>query len=91
MAVARRGLLPRRCERATTTPAKTQPLGRAGLLAGRLLIAFIFVHEGWKLISNCSGSVAYMLKFGVPGLLLPAVIALELGGGLLIALGAFTP
>ncbi len=62
----------------------------AGLLAGRLLLAFIFVHEGWTLIGNFSGAAAYMQKFGVPGLLLPAVIALELGGGLLIALGAFT-
>jgi putative oxidoreductase len=31
-----------------------------------------------------------MQKFGVPGMLLPAVIALELGGGLLIAAGLLT-
>jgi putative oxidoreductase len=31
-----------------------------------------------------------MEKFGVPGMLLPAVIALELGGGLMIAAGAGT-
>ncbi|MFZ1104361.1 MAG: DoxX family protein, partial [Hyphomicrobiaceae bacterium] len=62
----------------------------AGLLAGRLLLAFIFVHEGWGLIGSYSGAAAYMQRFGVPGMLLPAVIALQLGGGLLIVTGAFT-
>ena len=32
----------------------------------------------------------YMQGFGVPGMLLPAVIALQLGGGVLIAAGAMT-
>ncbi len=62
----------------------------AGLLAGRLLLAFIFVHEGWNIVGAYSSAAAYMQRFGVPGVLLPAVIALELGGGLLIAGGAFT-
>src|SRR5262249_38939127 len=62
----------------------------AGLLAGRLLLALIFVHEGWSIIGKYGGAVAYMQKFGVPGMLLPAVIGLELGGGLLIAIGALT-
>ncbi len=62
----------------------------AGLLLGRLLLASIFVHEGWNLVLGYSGAVAYMQKFGVPSLLLPAVIALELVGGLLIVIGAFT-
>lgn len=62
----------------------------AGLLAGRLLLSFIFVHEGWSIIGSYGGALAYMQKFGVPGLLLPAVIALEFGGGLLIAAGVFT-
>jgi putative oxidoreductase len=65
-------------------------LGSAGLLAGRLLLALIFVHEGWSLIGSYGGSAAYMQKFGVPGILLPPVIALELGGGLLIAAGVLT-
>jgi putative oxidoreductase len=58
-----------------------------GLLFGRLLLALIFVHEGWSIIGNYSGAAAYMLKFGVSDMLLPAVIALQLGGGLLIAAG----
>jgi putative oxidoreductase len=62
----------------------------AGLLAGRLLLALIFVHEGWSLIDSHSGAAAYMQRFGVPAMLLPAVIALQLGGGLLIVTGAFT-
>jgi putative oxidoreductase len=62
----------------------------AGLLAGRLLLAFIFVHEGWSIIGKYAGAAAYMEKFGVSARLLPAVIALELGGGLLIVLGALT-
>ena len=65
-------------------------LGSAGLLAGRLLLALIFVHEGWSVIGNYSEAAAYMQKFGVPGILLPAVIALELGGGLLISAGFLT-
>ena len=61
-----------------------------GLLVGRLLLALIFVHEGWSIIGNYSGAAAYMQKFGVPDMLLPAVIALQLGGGLLIAAGLLT-
>ena len=72
------------------THATEGTLASAGLLAGRLLLALIFVHEGWSIIGNYSGAAAYMQKFGVPALLLPAVIALELGGGLLIAAGVLT-
>jgi putative oxidoreductase len=62
----------------------------AGLLLGRLLLAIIFVHEGWDIIGNYAGAMAYMQKSAVPGALLPAVIALQLGGGMLIAAGALT-
>jgi putative oxidoreductase len=59
----------------------------AGLLAGRLLLVFIFLHESIGLIGNYAGAAAYMQKSGVPSLLLPAVIALQLGGGLSVAAG----
>ena len=62
----------------------------AGLLAGRCLLAFIFLHESIGLLGNYAGATAYMQKSGVPSLLLPAVIALQLGGGLLVATGILT-
>jgi putative oxidoreductase len=62
----------------------------AGLLAGRLLLIFIFLHESLGLLGNYAGAAAYMQKSGVPSLLLPAVIALQLGGGLLVATGILT-
>ena len=62
----------------------------AGLLAGRLLLVFIFLHEGMSLLGNYAGAAAYMQKSGVPALLLLAVIALQLGGGALIAAGVMT-
>ena len=62
----------------------------AGLLAGRLLLVFIFLHESIGLLGNYAGAAAYMQKSGVPSLLLPAVIALQLGGGLLVATGTMT-
>jgi putative oxidoreductase len=62
----------------------------AGLLVGRLLLVFIFLHEGWSILGNYAGAAAYMQKSGVPSLLLPAVIALQLGGGMLIAAGILT-
>ena len=59
-------------------------------LAGRLLLALIFVVEGWLKISDYSGTQGYMETHRVAGALLPPVILTELGGGLLVAFGLFT-
>jgi putative oxidoreductase len=63
------------------------PVGAAGLAVGRLLLASLFILEGWSKIRGYEAAAAYMDGYGVPSLLLPAVIALELGGGLMIAIG----
>lgn len=60
------------------------------LVAGRVLIALIFVTAGWSKIGGYAGTQAYMESAGVPGALLPLVIILELGGGLAIILGLLT-
>lgn len=60
------------------------------LVAGRVLIALIFVTAGWSKIGGYAGTQAYMESVGVPGALLPLVIALELGGGLAIVFGLLT-
>ena len=59
----------------------------AAALACRFLLAAIFIQEGWGKIGGYEGAVAYMAKAGVPGALLPIVIAVELLGGILIAIG----
>lgn len=56
-------------------------------LGGRVFIALIFVVAGYSKIGGYAGTAAYMESTGVPSLLLPLVIALELGGGLLIIAG----
>lgn len=56
-------------------------------LGGRVFIALIFVVAGWSKITGYAGTQAYMESVGVPGIMLPLVIALELGGGLLIIAG----
>jgi putative oxidoreductase len=56
-------------------------------LAGRLMLAFIFVIDGTQKIVHYEGIVGYMESYGVPGSLLPLVILTELGGGLFVALG----
>ena len=60
------------------------------LLAARVLLALIFLAAGANKLSQVGSTVSYMQSMGVAGFLLPAVIALELGGGLAIMLGAFT-
>jgi putative oxidoreductase len=57
------------------------------VLVARLMLAFIFVVEGWSKIGAYEGTVQYMENHGIPGQLLPLVIVTELGGGLLIAAG----
>ena len=62
-------------------------LNNAVALVGRLLLAAIFIQAGWGKIGGYEGTAAYMAKAGVPGSLLPVVIAVELLGGLLIVIG----
>ena len=57
--------------------------------AGRIFLALIFVVSGVGKITGYSGTAAYMASKGLPlvEILLPLTIAVELGGGLLLALG----
>jgi putative oxidoreductase len=59
----------------------------AAALAGRLLLAAIFLHEAFAKLTGYAAAVAYSEAFGVPGQLLPLAIAAELGCGLLIIVG----
>jgi putative oxidoreductase len=57
------------------------------LLVGRLLLAWIFLHEGAFLLANYSASSAAMAKMGAPSFALAPVIVLQLVAGLSIAAG----
>jgi putative oxidoreductase len=59
------------------------------LLAGRLLLAWIFLHEGAYLLANYGVSSAGMAKMGVPAFAPPLVIALQLAAGTSIAVGCY--
>jgi putative oxidoreductase len=59
-------------------------------LLGRIGLSLIFIISGWGKIAAYAGTQQYMESAGLPGALLPLVIALELGGGLAILTGAFT-
>ena len=55
--------------------------------AARVLLAVLFVVAGYGKIGGYDGTMGYMASQGVPGMLLPLVIALEIGGGLLLIVG----
>jgi putative oxidoreductase len=57
---------------------------------GRVLLALMFVLAGINKISSYPGVQGFMESMGVPGALLPLVIALELVGGLILMLGWHT-
>lgn len=56
-------------------------------VVARILLAHIFVLAGFSKITGFAGTQGYMESMGVPGMLLPLVIALELGGGIALILG----
>lgn len=60
------------------------------VLTGRILLAIMFVLAGYQKITGFSGTQQYMEAYGLPGILLPLVILLELGGGLAIVVGFMT-
>ncbi len=60
-------------------------------LAGRFGLSLIFILSGFaKLGAGYAGTQGYMEAMGVPGALLPLVIAVEILGGLAILLGGLT-
>lgn len=56
-------------------------------LAARVFLAALFIVAGFGKIGGYEGTAGYMQSMGVPGALLPFVIALEIAGGLAIAVG----
>lgn len=60
------------------------------LLVGRILLALIFVISGFGKITGYAGTQGYMQAFGVPGMLLPLVIIVELGAGIALIVGWMT-
>jgi putative oxidoreductase len=56
-------------------------------LAGRILLAQLFLMAGLSKIGGYAGTQGYMESMGIPGALLPLVIALEIGGALALILG----
>lgn len=55
--------------------------------AGRVLMAQIFLLSGISKVSAYTASQGYMDAMGVPGALLPAVIALEIGAAVALLIG----
>lgn len=56
-------------------------------LAARLALAALFIVAGAGKIPGYEGVAGYMQSMGVPAILLPLVIALEIIGGVAIAVG----
>lgn len=54
---------------------------------GRFFLATIFIMAGLNKIGEYAGTQGYMEAMGVSGSLLPAVIAIEVLGGLAIVIG----
>ncbi|MEE4172773.1 MAG: DoxX family protein [Xanthomonadales bacterium] len=57
---------------------------------GRLFLALIFIIMGTSKLGSYAATQGWMESAGVPGVLLPAVVALEILGGLAILLGWHT-
>lgn len=58
-------------------------------LVGRILLAALFIVSGFGKITGYDGTAGYMAAKGLPlvNVLLPLTIAVELGGGILLAAG----
>jgi putative oxidoreductase len=65
----------------------TAKLNNLSILIGRSMIAIMFIVAGAGKITGYAGTQSYMESVGVPGLLLPLVIAVEILGGIAIILG----
>ncbi len=56
-------------------------------LLGRIMLALIFILAGLGKIQDPAGTAGYMQSLGVPAILLWPTIALEILGGICVAIG----
>lgn len=54
---------------------------------GRLMLAALFLSDGWIVINNYGATGDYLAQFGVPPLSLAPALLLQVGGGLLVLIG----
>jgi putative oxidoreductase len=62
----------------------------ASSFVGRALLAVIFLMAGFDKINGYAATAGYMAQFGVPAVLLPPTIALEILGGLAVFAGFYS-
>ena len=73
--------------------AINQLIERAGglneicILCARILMGLFFVYFGMDKLMHYSDTTVYMSAMGVPGLLLPLVLLIEIGAGIALLIG----
>lgn len=72
---------------ASSQEASPSTLAKVSELVGRILLAALFLISGLGKIGGYAATAAYMSSLGVPGALLPLVIATEVIGGIAIMVG----
>jgi len=62
-----------------------------GPVTGRILLSLIFILSGFNKINGWDGTLGFMASKGIPltSVFLALTILIELGGGLMIALGLY--
>lgn len=70
--------------------AFTDLTANVAILAGRVLLSGLFLHEAWFKVANYAIASRYTQSFGMPTELLPLAIALEAVAGTLVLVGLFT-
>jgi len=72
---------------AATINQRNTTLESSAELVGRVLLGSLFLLSGLSKLGAYGATAAYMSSAGVPGALLPAVIAVELLGSLAVIVG----
>ncbi|HET8903538.1 MAG TPA: DoxX family protein [Saccharospirillum sp.] len=62
-------------------------LSPLAMVAGRVLISFMFIMSGLQKIGGLEGTQGYMEMMGVPGILIYPTILVEVLGGLAVLIG----
>jgi putative oxidoreductase len=71
----------------STAPASASPLRDSLELAGRILLAVLFLMSGIGKIAGYEATAGYMSAMGVPAAMLPVTIVLEIAGAIAIIAG----